>query len=244
MDVSFYFKNLDPSEAIRNYVSEKLERLDKRFHHVEGCDARFEVERQNQIFELTIHADSTVFHIKKSEKDLYAAIDSSLSALNKQVDRYHKKIDSRNDPIPLPPAELDSDVYDDAILIHSAPAKPMDDHEAILQLRAHKFKFLMYHSSTESRYNLLMTRADGNYSVIKSTEEPGNYEEHVFRVEQDKLEKVSVTLYPLMRITVLAAVERLKESSLDFFTFVNEESGRMNLLFQSKHEELILQRPA
>ena len=47
-----------------------------------------------------------------------------------------------------------------------------------------------------------------------------------------------------MRITVLAAVERLKESSLDFFTVVNEESGRMNLLFQSKHEELILQRPA
>ena len=99
MEISYYFKNLEPSDAIKEYIQEKVGRLDKRFQHIESVDARMAVQKKDQIFELTIHADSKVFHVKKDDKNLYAAIDIGSDALSKQVDRFHKK---REDHMPRP----------------------------------------------------------------------------------------------------------------------------------------------
>ena len=96
MNIAYYFKNIDSTEAIKTYVADKTTKLQERMHHIEGVDARFSVERQNQMFEITVHADATVFHIRKTEKDMYAAIDLAMEVLNNQIDRYHKKIAEKN----------------------------------------------------------------------------------------------------------------------------------------------------
>ena len=246
MEIAYYFKYIDSSDAIKSYVSEKLDKLDSRFHHVEGVDSRFEVERQNQIFELTVHADARVFHIKKADKDLYAAIDTALDALNKQVDRHHKKTDDRSpEPPPFEPAiEKEGYEFETTIHVFNAQAKPMDDLEAVLQLQAQNFRFLMYHTSDERRYSLLFHRPDGNYSIIKPTAEAGSYEEHVYSWSGGSLSELSVSLYPMVKNTISDAVSRLRETQADFLAFVNEESSRMNILFSTKNGEIVLQKPA
>ncbi|MDH5721313.1 MAG: ribosome-associated translation inhibitor RaiA [Spirochaetia bacterium] len=249
MSVSFYFKNLEPTEGIKEHTSEKLEKVRERFHHVEGIDVRFSLERQNQICEITVRADSTVFHVEKSEKDLYAAIDLALDTLSTQVDKYHKKIDSRtlnSDEEAaqiLPSFQTAAHSEETVINIYDAPVKPMDDFEAALQMQLHKYRFLMYHEADKKKYSLCFLRPDGNYSIIKPTETLGQYEENIFKFKNNKLEKLSVSLYPLSLFTIPEAVEQIRESNHEYLAFVNEESRRMNVLFYAKSGQLGLKRP-
>ncbi|MDH5716106.1 MAG: ribosome-associated translation inhibitor RaiA [Spirochaetia bacterium] len=249
MSVSFYFKNIEPTEGLKTHANEKLDKIKERFHHVEGIDVRFSIERQNQICEITVRADSTVFHIEKKEKDLYAAIDLAVDTLNYQVDKYHKKIDSRNTPEDvgqvLPSFQVAPKSEEIVINIYDAPIKPMDDIEAILQIRTHKYRFLMYHGENQKKYSLCFMRPDGNYSIIKPAGDIGQYEETVAKMkDNNELDKISVSLYPLSLLTVPEAVEQLRENNLEYFAFVNEESKRMNVLFLSKNDSLGIKKPA
>lgn len=249
MNISYYFKNLEPSDAIKDYAREKLDKLNQRLHHIEAVDARFYLLREKQGFEVTVHADATVFHLKKSDKDMYAAIDLAVDVLGKQVERYRNKLEDKTAPFDkfdiLPQYEEREAGDEYTISVYSAPVKPMSDAEAVLQLRANRYQFLMYHHADEERYSLVMGRPDGNYSVVTPREgEIGHYNETVSRFIDGDLKEVSQNLYQMSRITMAEAIEQLEETGASFIVFVNDESSRMNLLFRSKNGELVLKKPA
>jgi putative sigma-54 modulation protein len=244
MEIAFYFKNLPPSDAIKQYASKKIEKLKERLHHIEGIDVRFSLERQNQFFEITVHGDSTVFHLKKSDKDLYAAIDNALDVLNNQIDKYRKKLEEKTAGLRevfLPKSE-DRTVTDEVeIEVRDAEVKPMSDLEAILQLRSEKFRFLMYHHADSTRYGLVTARNDGNYSIVMPSEE--GFTETVVRLQDNKLEKLAESLYPVSKFTVAEALDVLNEANLDFLAFVNEDTGRLNVIFHA-NGGIRIKRPA
>lgn len=244
MNISFYFKNLDSTEAIKAYATEKLEKIKDRLHHIEAVDVRFKLLRQNQVCEITVHADATVFHLQKANKDLYASIDEAVDTLNIQIDKYHKKIDEKSATLDVLPVREPQKAADEfTIHIYDAPIKPMTDVEAILQLRSEKYKFHMFHHIDEKRYSMVFARVDGNYSIVSPTKELGQYEEKVVKFGNDELKDVSFSLYPVSIMPVSEALEKLSENHLEYLAFVNEESRRLNILFISKSGELALKRP-
>ncbi len=248
MEISYYFKNLEPTGAIKDYCSEKIGKIKERLHHIESVDVRFNLVRQNQVCEITVHADSTVFHVTKSDKDLYASIDLATDTLNTQVDKYHKKIDTRavkkemSDFMP----SFDATFPKEEVTIHvyEAPVKPMTDTEAILQLQNEKYRFHMFHHIEEKKYSMVFVRPDGNYSLISPTTKMGEYNEQVVSFKNGEFKEISQSLYPLSILTISEAVEKIRENALEYFAFVNEDTRRMNVLFYPKSGELALKRPA
>ncbi|RME93690.1 MAG: ribosome-associated translation inhibitor RaiA [Candidatus Hydrogenedentota bacterium] len=247
MNISVYFKNLEKTDAIQNYIEEKLKNMASLFHHIEAVDVRFFLERQYQVCEITVHADAKVFHIRKKNKDLYAAIDAALDALHVQVDKHHKKMDRRSheyDRRAVLPSVPEIPEGEEVLLtVYEASAKPMDDLEAILQLRAGRFRFIMYHHINEKKFSIAYQRPDGNYSIITPAKEEGQYAEHIVKFQDNQLKELSVAVYPMDRMTVAEAIEALKENNLEFLAFINEETSKMNVLFQTKHGDLALKRP-
>ena len=245
MNISYYFKNLPPTEAIKEYATKKIEKLKERLHHIEGIDVRFSLERQHQFFEITVHGDATVFHLKKSDKDLYAAIDNALDVLNLQIDKYRKKFEEKNAIAReiFTPKHDDRKIDDESTIpIIDAEFKPMDDLEAVLQLKTNKYQFLLYHNENKNLYGLLTVRPDGNYSIV-SPEKPGEFKETVVKLVKDKLEKKSESLYPVSKLTVAEALDSLDESNLDFLAFVNEDTNRLNVIFHAAHGGIMIKRP-
>jgi len=245
MNVSYYFKNLTPTDALKEYAGSKLKRFYERLNHLRGVEVRFKLERQNQFCEITLYADSMVYHSKKKAKDLYASIDTCVDSLQNQIDKYHKKLDTiRMDiskKIPIASSYKTEDA--DTVTIYDAPVKPMNDLEAILQLKAHKYRFYMFHTMNEKRYSLAFIRLDGNFSIIAPAEKVGEYWEHVVKIGQNELIELSTTLYPLSELSIPEAIEKLKEDDLEYLTFLNDESKRMNVLFYSRDNELLIKRP-
>jgi len=249
MEISFYFKNLDSTDAIKAYCQEKLNKLKDRFHHIEGVDVRFKLVRQHQVCEITVHADATVYHVTKQDKDLYAAIDQATDTLHIQVDKHHKKADNRavalNAADVLPSFEPGTPVQEDiTIQIYEAPPKPMTDEEAILQLQNEKYRFHLYHHADERKYSLVFARPDGNFSLIAPTKELGQYQEKVVSYSNNELKEISFSLYPVSVKNIAEAVEQIRENSLEYLAFVNEETKRINVLFHGKNGALAIKRPA
>jgi putative sigma-54 modulation protein len=244
MNIAFYFKNLEPTDAIKEYCKEKIGKIKDRLHHIEAVDVRFKLLRQNQVCEITVHGDATVFHVQKQDKDLYASIDAAVDILNIQMDRYHKKIGEKSTAFEIMPTRENAlSKEDHTIHVYQAPVKPMTDLEAILQLQNEKFKFHMYHHIEEKRYSMVFARPDGNYSLISPTKELGQYEEKIVKMKDNSLKDVAYSLYPLSILSVSEAIEQRNESNLEYLAFVNEESRRLNILFISKNGELALKKP-
>ncbi|AFM11098.1 ribosome hibernation-promoting factor, HPF/YfiA family [Turneriella parva] len=245
MEISYYFKNLPPTDAIKAYAGKKIEKLKERLHHIEGIDVRFSLERQNQFFEITVHGDATVFHLKKSDKDLYAAIDNALDVLNNQIDKYRKKFEEKTANVKemfIPQAAGRVQDEETEIEVRDAEIKPMDDLEAVLQLRSKQFRFLMYHHVDEKRYGLVTARNDGNYSIVMPG--GGGFVETIVRLSGNKLEKLAESVYPVSKFTVAEALDVLSDAALEFLAFVNEESGRLNVMFHAQGGGIMIKRPA
>lgn len=248
MNIQFYFKNIEPTDAIKNYVSEKLKKIEDRLHHTQNVNVRFFVEREKQFCDISIQADATVFHVHKSDTDLYAAIDSVLDILHIQIDKHHKKIESRAvhegiSPEGFPYMENEPVDEEIPIAFYPAPSKPMTNLEAIAQLQMEKFKFFMFHELDAKRYSLVYVRPDGLFCIITPTSEFGQYKEHVVKMEDKELCDVSISLFPMSKLILAEASERLQDNNMEYMVFLNEDTRRMNVLFRNKNGELALKQP-
>lgn len=85
------FRNLDATDALKTYASDKLENCLRKFVH-QNTEAHIvlKVEKKTQIAEVSFRADGTDFAAKEERDDLYAAIDALVDTVMHQL-RKHKE---------------------------------------------------------------------------------------------------------------------------------------------------------
>jgi len=86
-------RHLEVTQAIKDYVHKKFERLERHFDHITQIHVVLSVEKNDQIAEATIkvphHPD---FFAESSDANLYAAIDVLTDKLNRQILKHKEKI--------------------------------------------------------------------------------------------------------------------------------------------------------
>ncbi len=237
MVINIYFKNIEPTSAIKEYVEKKIKRVLKKLYHVEGVQVRFQVEREEQVCEITIQGDNTVYHIREKEKDLYAAIDLAIDSLEHKVTLAHKKREKREkEPVSWYEEEKDRVEIEKV----EVPFKPMDDYEAFLQLKSNGYKFLLYHPLEEKRFRLLLPDI-GKRAFLYVPVEGMRYEKRVVREEEEEglriLKKEEVEL-PVLSLE--EAQKRRKDK--DFLFFLLKGEGDLCVLYR-KGNRILLQCP-
>ena len=91
MQLTVTGQNIDITDALRDYVSEKLGRIEKHFDHVTNSNVVLQVEKNRQHAEATINARGTQLHANSEGEDMYAAIDSLADKLDRQVIKLKEK---------------------------------------------------------------------------------------------------------------------------------------------------------
>ncbi|MGD9193927.1 MAG: ribosome-associated translation inhibitor RaiA, partial [Desulfobacterales bacterium] len=92
MQTSVTFKNLDPSENLKSYVSDKLDRFDKFLDNPAEANVVLSVEKFRHIAEINIGGDRLTIIGKEETDDMYSAIDMVLDKLEKQIKKNKQKI--------------------------------------------------------------------------------------------------------------------------------------------------------
>ena len=174
MQTSVTFKNLDPSEHLKSYVTEKLNRFDKLLDNPAEAGVVLIVEKHRHIAEVNITGDRININGKDETGDMYSAIDMVLDKLEKQLKRSKQKIRERRASakgqtrtIREEGARMTDEDPTPQIKVESLEYKPMDVEEAVLQMDLNDQGFLVFTNARSSQINVLYRRKDGHYGLIQ-----------------------------------------------------------------------------
>ena len=174
MQTSVTFKNLDPTDTLKSYVRDKLDRFDRYLDNPAEANVVLLVEKFRHIAEININGDRLTINGKEETNDMYSAIDIVLDKLEKQIKKNKQKIRERRPgvkgknialmeaDINLPDEELEREVK-----IKNIEYKPMDVEEAVLQMDLLSNNFLVFTNARSDRVNVLYRRKDGHYGLIQ-----------------------------------------------------------------------------
>ena len=92
MQYSVTGHHVDVSPALRDYVGQKLERLERHFDHLTDIHCILTVEKLRHKAEATVHLSGGTLHASAVQDDMYAAIDGLIDKLDRQVRKHKEKL--------------------------------------------------------------------------------------------------------------------------------------------------------
>ena len=92
MQISITGHHVDITAALHSYVNSKFERLARHFDQVTNVHVVLSVEKVRQKAEATLHVNGADLHAQSVEEDMYAAIDSLVDKLDRQVKKQKEKV--------------------------------------------------------------------------------------------------------------------------------------------------------
>lgn len=102
MNLTVTGHHVDVTSSMRNYVAEKMGRLERHSQNLFGVHVILTVEeKMRQKAEATIEVSGTKLYADTTEPDMYAAIDLLTDKLDRQLIRHKEKQKGhRHDPVP------------------------------------------------------------------------------------------------------------------------------------------------
>lgn len=96
MQLSISGHHIDVSDALRDYVTGKLRKLERHYDHITNLHVVLSVEKLDQKAEATAHVSGAELFADAVADDLYAAIDKLLDKLDRQVIKHKEKVIDRH----------------------------------------------------------------------------------------------------------------------------------------------------
>ena len=167
-------KKIEVTDAIRDYMTSKIERLEKYLDDNDEVEAKAVVSTKGkeQKVEVTIWSGKYNIRAEESSDDLYAAMDLVIDKLERQFKKYKDKINDkrRKETIKEIDTEDIKDLEEKEVIVRRKEVylKPIDEEEAITQMELLDHTFFVYKDSNTNKINVVYKRNDGNYGVIEA----------------------------------------------------------------------------
>lgn len=182
-------KNIEITDAIRDYVQQKIEKAVNHFQSLTNeVDVHLSVERNPRInpkqsAEVTLYINGAVVRAEESSENLYASIDLVANKITRQLRKYKEKRQGRSHPSVKPNDALidKSSVTDISEMLQTRTPQlpesivrtkyfampPMTVQEALEQLELVDHDFYMFMNSETSEINVIYERNHGGYGLLQ-----------------------------------------------------------------------------
>lgn len=173
MKINIRGNKIEITDSIRNYIEEKIGKLDKYFDRPEDISANV-VIKENGIFqkiEVTIPIKKAILRGEESDRDLYAAIDFVSDKLERQIRKNKTKMRHKNNKenydlfIDFEVSEEEQETSK-IVKRKEVDTKPMDEEEAILQMDLLGHDFFIFKNIDTDNISVVYKRKDGNYGIM------------------------------------------------------------------------------
>ena len=164
------------TDAIKEYIASKLDKLNKYFDSPKDITANIlvKVKGFEQTIEVTIPTTNFTIRNEESAEDLYAAIDLVTDKIERQIRKNKTKINKieKDAAKKLNFAFMENIEEDeeDKIIVRrkTLNTKPMDEEEAMLQMEMLGHDFFVYKDRDTKRVCIIYKRKDNNYGIIET----------------------------------------------------------------------------
>ncbi len=91
MQINLSGHHIEVSPALRDYVTSKLQRLERHIDNVTNAHVVLSIEKLQQKAEATLHISGASVFADAVHEDMYAAIDALADKLDRQIKRHKEK---------------------------------------------------------------------------------------------------------------------------------------------------------
>ncbi len=182
MQVNITFRHLDPTEALKVHVRDRVEHVQKYIDRPSEVHAVLHVENLHHHAEITVKAGRFLLRGTGKTEDMYASIDAAAEKIERQLKKHKEKLYNHKTNGHTVPDWKPLDVRHDVLDIIENPdrpshrvvkstefqAKPMTLDEALLQLDLLDIAFYVFQNAEDRSINVVYRRDDGNYGLIEA----------------------------------------------------------------------------
>ena len=175
MKYSFIGKNIAVTNKLKERSEAKLGKLQKFFKDDTEAFVTMGVQRNMQIFEVTIPYGGVVFRAETSSDDMFNSIDKAVDILERQIRKNKTRLERKLRANAFDPNNfVDNETVDEEdfriIKAKRFSVKPMDIEEAILQMNLVGHEFFVFMNANTNSINVVYRRKDGEYGLIEPEE--------------------------------------------------------------------------
>lgn len=167
MMISVRGKNIDVTNALKEYVEKKLAKLE-RYIDLSEVQVTLTVEKGTHKVEVTIPVNGMILRGEEETGDMYASIDMVVDKIEKQINRYkarfNKKarVEGKAEPVVEGGYEIPEIKKTKRFAF-----KPMPVDEAVMQMNMLGHSFFVFSNAETEEVNVVYKRKDGNYGLIE-----------------------------------------------------------------------------
>jgi putative sigma-54 modulation protein len=198
MQFAVTFRHMEPTEALKSYAKERMERVRKYLPDPISCHVVLSTERHNHRIDVTfnLHNGLSVAGHEITE-NMYSSIDLCIAKIERQVRKYKGKLEgmkARPHHVHALPwshsivseafqgmddknghATVGGDHHDagpqpefKVVRTEKFHAQPLSVADAIVQLNLQHEAFLVFRHETDGRVAVVYKREDGAYGLIET----------------------------------------------------------------------------
>jgi putative sigma-54 modulation protein len=177
MQISVTFRNTDSKETLRQYVQDKISKMDRYLDTPVEANIVLSVEKHRHLAEVTLLANRITINAQEETEDMFSAIDLVMDKLERQILKYKEKIKRHKAHPSIPDANLRMDIYapegfedggePQVIKSKKLRAKPMSVEEAAMQMDLLNNDFLVFTNASSKSLNIIYRMKDGHYGLIE-----------------------------------------------------------------------------
>jgi putative sigma-54 modulation protein len=178
MQISVTFRNMEPSDALKAYATEKIERLKKYLDTPTDVQVVLSKHKYRNSAEVKMVTRGIVMAGSENTEDMYSSIDLVVDKIERQARKYKDKLRAykptslgeevrvRYEVLEQSPAEEDRSPR--IIESQEISAKPMSVEEAVMQMDLMNNDFLVFTNAGTRDVNVVYRRKDGNIGLIEA----------------------------------------------------------------------------
>jgi putative sigma-54 modulation protein len=172
-------QHIQVTDAMRDYVEKKLNRLEKYFEEpiTSETNVTMSVTKGKHTVEVTIPLPGVMLRAEEKKDDMYASIDLVVDKLERQIRKHKTKLNRKfrmesgirtlfkDDGAPVRVLDEEDDL--EVVRTKRFTLKPMDVEEAILQMNMVGHSFFVFANAATKAVNVVYRRNDGKYGLIE-----------------------------------------------------------------------------
>ncbi len=171
MNIIVRGKNVEVTDALRDYVAKRVKKLEKYFDNINEVQVTLLVEKDNHVVEVTIPLNGFLLRGEENTGDMYSSIDLVVDKLEKQINKFKTRLSKKLKNFGLKDLAVSGDLVDEEepqlMRTKRFAIKPMPIEEAIMQMNLIGHNFFVFSNAETEEVNVIYRRKDGNYGLIE-----------------------------------------------------------------------------
>jgi len=171
MQISVTFRQLEPSDALKNYVTDRLGKFKRYLEGPVEAHVVLGLEKFRHLADVTIDNNGRIIKGKEENTDMYAAIDLVMDKIDMQLKKFRDKqrgakgdrtarsavaVEAEAEEAPLP-----------AVRRKQVEVPPLQVDDAVELMQTSGDDLLVFTNVVNGGLNILYRRQDGNFVLVE-----------------------------------------------------------------------------